>query len=208
MRVTWNHHLPPATPRLRQLPTRCLKPDPARSEGNPRACQPQSPPLSPGAKGTQKSRPGAVGDLRACGFCCRRRPQGVCSAVKGVQSCYTGPGHPCPRRPHPGPPAAPGWNTRRPQPGATRPPRSGLRSPRHSHCPAGWSLGQPYSDPSQLTPQNSAAKGQGREWGAREKHELHPQDGRSRGGETIERSVSPAGASPRLLIHLPAARLF
>lgn len=94
MRVTWNHHHPPATPHLRQLPTRCLKPDPARSEGNPRACQPQSPPLFPGAKGTQKSRPGAVGDLRFWGFCWRRRPQGVCSTVKGVQSCYPGPGHP------------------------------------------------------------------------------------------------------------------
>ena len=99
-------------------------------------------------------------------------------------------------------------------------PQSGLRSPRHGHCSAGLSLGQPYSDPSQVTPQNSAAEGQGRQWGAtnctprmggavvgaREKHhELHPQDGKSGGGETIEQNVVSAGESPRLLINLPAA---
>ena len=130
--------------------------------------------------------------------------------MKGVQTCYTDPSQPCSQSPHPGPPTAPRCDTWRPQPGATGPPKSGLGSPSHSHSSAGLSLHQPYSDLSQLTPQISAVEGQGREWGAREKHhELHPQDG-SRGGGSVEADRAKRVTSRCIAVasHQPARHTF
>lgn len=137
----------------------------------------------------RRAWPGAVGDLRFWGFVGGDVPR-VFAQYEGAPRAVTlAPATPSWVPGDPGPPAASGWeHTEAPAWGHTSqewPQEPLLQS---LSCWAG--LQSAPFDPSQLTPQNSAAKGQGRE---REpgKTQLHPQDGRSRGGETIERSVSP-----------------